>query len=208
MYIEAVGYTGFEAVGGLFLGISAALSLALLIFFVPSSEKYVMPYAIAIKSTPVLAAAPLLTVWLGPGLVAKIIMSALISFFPILQNMVDGLKSVPEGPKYYVQVLGTKPYRALGLVLAWFAMRDFASALKVAAPLAVVGAMASEFLGADVGVGHLLFIDVTKVQTREIFAAILSVMIIGWSLYASAYLFEYLTLKRLKMEREPYAVER
>lgn len=207
IYVEAILYTAVEAVGGLLLGTSSATLLALFIYFVPGAEKYVMPYAIGIKSTPVIAVAPLLAVWWGPGLAAKIVMSALISFFPVLQALNDGLQSVPEGPSYYVSVLGVKRSRALRLVFMWFVMPSFASALKVAAPLAVVGAMVSEFLGSDVGVGHLLFIDVARIQTAEIFASIISVMLIGWSLYSLASLFDRLTLKHLKMERKAYGAE-
>jgi NitT/TauT family transport system permease protein len=207
LYFEAELYTATEAVIGLGLAVFGSLLLSVIIFFWPTTESYIMPSAIAMKATPIIAIAPLLAVWFGPGLLAKVLMSALISFFPVLQNVTDALKSAPREIRFYTHVLGATRYRDLRYVRMWLALPAFASGLKVAAPLAVVGAMVSEFLGADNGVGHLMFIFVSKAQTKEIFAAILSVIVIGWTLYFAMFLFERSALDFLKLEQETEAHE-
>lgn len=202
LYLRAEAYTSLEAIVGLAIATLVSLSLSVFIFFVPLAENYVMPCAIGVKATPVIALAPLLAVWCGPGLSGKMIMSSLISFFPILQGVNDAFKGAPKEVRAYMRVLGTPRFRDLRYVRMYLALPAFASALKVAAPLAVVGAMVSEFLGADVGVGHLLFMFVSKAQTKEIFAAILSVVVIGWTLYWGMTVFERYVLLYLKIEQE------
>lgn len=204
LFIVATAYTALEAVIGLGVGVFVAVCMALLMFFLPATEKYVMPYAIALKSTPVVAVAPLFYVWFGPGHLARVLMSALISFFPVLQNMTDALKSVPEGARSYVAVLGASRYREFRLVRLQFAMPLFASALKVAAPLAVVGALVSELLGSDVGIGLLLLKSIPRADTAVMFAAVMCVVLVGWSFYGMAALLEAYLLKMLRMEREVY----
>jgi NitT/TauT family transport system permease protein len=204
MYLEAVAYTSIEALGGLILAIIAALLLVMMMYFAPATEKYVMPYAIGIKSTPVIAVAPLLAVWFGPNYLSKVIMSALISFFPILQGGSDALKSLPDEVLSYVRVLGTSRWRELTLIRLYFAAPSFASAMKVAVPLSVVGAMVAEFLGSDKGVGHILFVNVTRANATVIFAAIVCVIFIGWFYHKCISTLETVVLKRLKMERRDF----
>jgi NitT/TauT family transport system permease protein len=204
MYLEAVGYTSLEALGGLILAMIVAVLLVLMIYFFPLAEQYVMPYAIGIKSTPVIAVAPLLAVWCGPNYLSKIIMSALITFFPLLQGGVDGLKSIPEEVLAYVRTLGTTRRRELTFIRLHFAAPSFASALKVAVPLSVVGAMVAEFLGSDRGVGHILFANVTRGNPKVVFAAVVCVIFIGWFYHKCVSALEILILRRLKMERRDF----
>jgi NitT/TauT family transport system permease protein len=204
LYIEAIAYTALEALGGLAIATFLALLLVMIMYFVPPTEKYIMPYAIGIKSTPIIAVAPLLIVWFGPGYSSKIIMAALISFFPILQGVSDALKSVPSEVLHYMKVLGTTRRRELILVRSFFAMPPLASSMKIAAPLSVVGAIVSEFLGADKGLGHILFKSITGARTTVIFSAVVCVVLIGWFFHTCTATSEKWLLRHLRMEREDY----
>jgi ABC-type nitrate/sulfonate/bicarbonate transport system permease component len=206
LYAGALLYTFSEAAAGLLIGVIFSLLLSVLMFLVPLTEKIIMPYAIGMKSTPAIALSPMVAIWFGPsgwkGWLGHASMSALISFFPVLQYVSDAVRSAPEPARLYARVLGTTPMRDLFKIRIWFAVPAFASSLKVAAPLSVVGALVAEFLGADQGLGHLLFMFVAHLKTAEVFAAVLTVSAAGWLLYAGAAWLERLTLARLRMERE------
>jgi ABC-type nitrate/sulfonate/bicarbonate transport system permease component len=206
MYGEALLYTFSEAAAGLFIGVVFALVLSVVMFLAPLTEKVIMPYAIGMKSTPVIALSPLVAIWFGPsgwgGWLGRATMSALISFFPVLQYVSDAVRSAPEPARLYATVLGTTRLRDLFKIRIWFAVPAFASSLKVAAPLSVVGALVAEFLGSDHGLGHLLFTFVLQLKTAEVFAAVLTVSSAGWLLYGAAAWLERLTLAHLRMERE------
>lgn len=202
MYLGSAFLTATEALGGLALAVVIGLTMALVMFFFRGTQEYIMPYAIAIKATPVVAFAPLLALYLGPGASAKVIMSAMIAFFTILQYTWDALKSVPEGPRDYVAVLGASRWRDLRLVRMWFVAPSFGSALKVAAPLAVVGAIVAEFVQSDSGIGFLLKKSLNNTDAAGQFAATVSVAMVGFSFYALAWFVERWMLKQARMERE------
>lgn len=203
-YLVAACHTAGESAAGLLLGVVGASILVLIIFFIPRAEEYIMPLAISLKATPIVAVAPLIAVWLGPGWLSKVVMASLISFFPILQNLNDGLRELPSGTANYLKVLGTSKYRALRLVRIWYATRSFASALKIASPLAVVGAIVSEFIQATKGLGPVLVRSIPATDTSAIVAAVLCVATIGLSMYGLALIFERWMLALAHLERETH----
>jgi NitT/TauT family transport system permease protein len=196
--------TILEAFGGLVIGSIGALFLAFTIYFFPKAERFIMPYAIGIKATPIIAIAPLLTLWFGYGYGTKVIMAALISFFPMLQGMTDALKSVPNKVLSYSKVLGTSRFRELIHFRLYYSVPLVASSLKIAAPLSVVGAIVSEYVGADAGLGHLLFAQFSKSNITFVFSIVIFAVVIGLFFYSLTFLLEKWCLRLLKMEREEY----
>jgi ABC-type nitrate/sulfonate/bicarbonate transport system permease component len=170
-------------------------------YFYSPCERLIFPLAIAVKATPVIAIAPIIAIWCGPGELTKILMSTLVSFFPVLQGLHDGLREVPEGPKAYVAVIGTTPLRDLYYVRSWYALRPLASALKIAAPLAVVGALVAEFVQPTAGLGTLLVRHIPSADTEVIFAAIACVATIGLSMYGATALLADRLLSIAHLER-------
>jgi len=201
LYIENTLTTCIEAVSGLLLSIVTSFVLTLAMYFYAPCQRVVLPLSIIVKATPVVAIAPIVAIWFGPGQVTKVLMSTLVSFFPILQSTHDGLREVPDGPRSYVAVLGTTRFRDLRYVRTWFAIRPFASALKVAAPLAVVGALVAEFVQPTAGLGTLLVRHIPSADTDVIFAAIACVATIGLSMYWVAVELENRLLSMAHLER-------
>jgi len=199
MYLSATLITAEESVGGLTISIAVGLALVLAMYIVPRSEQYILPIAIILKATPIVAVAPMLVVWCGPGMSAKFIMAFLVSFFPILQNVHDGLRNTPEAPQSYAFVLGVTRMRELFFIRAKYAVPEFVSSLKVATPLAVVGAIVAEFVMPTEGLGSFLVRAVPSMDTPRLFATVTCVAIIGLSMYCFALLCEGWAIEKLHL---------
>ncbi len=200
-YLPAMLITAEESVGGLIISILVGLALVLVMYRFPKSQGYVIPIAIILKATPIVAVAPMLVVWCSPGMPAKLIMAFLVSFFPILQNVHDGVRDTPEGPRSYAHVLGATRLRELVLIRAPFAVPAFASALKVATPLSVVGAIVAEFVTPTAGLGRLLVRAIPSLDTAALFATVICVAVIGLSTYGLAVRCEGWAVKKVHLSQ-------
>jgi ABC-type nitrate/sulfonate/bicarbonate transport system permease component len=132
VFLSGLAVTAEEAILGLLGGIVFSLGLVLMMFFYRSSERVIMPYAIALKATPVIALAPLISVWLGTGISSKILVAAMISFFPVLQESYDALETtVPTEAKIYGLALGASRLRDLRYIRFGYALPTFFGSLKI-----------------------------------------------------------------------------
>lgn len=195
-----------ESLSGLLLAISVSFLAAVLFRFFPTLEKLGMPYAISIKSVPIVAIAPLLVLWFGNGLIGKIILAALICFFPILIGLTDGFKSLPLELRYLAEVWSKWRGRTFWLIEFPYAIPYLFSALKVAAPLATVGAVVAEFSGADRGLGHAVLIAAYRADTRLLFAGIICIALLGLVFFWSVAALEKRCLQEMRMSRVVGAV--
>ncbi|MDX2470921.1 MAG: ABC transporter permease [SAR324 cluster bacterium] len=166
------GITLFESVCGFLLGSIIAYLFAIIFTFSPILETALYPYAIAIKSTPLIAIAPLLTLWFGNGLPSKIIMSALVAFFPVLVNSLQGLTSADRDLENLMKSLAANKWQILIKVRIPNSLGYLFSSLKIASSLAVVGAVIGEFVGASQGIGHLIKNTSYYLDTPLMFAGI------------------------------------
>ena len=142
------GVTLLEAILGFTLGSGVAVLLAIAFTLSRKLSYAVYPFAVALKSTPLIAIAPLLVLWFGNGLESKVVMSALVAFFPVLVNMVDGLGAFEPEMNDLMRSLSATRWQILRKVKLPSALPNLFSALKVASSLAVVGAVIGEFTGA------------------------------------------------------------
>jgi NitT/TauT family transport system permease protein len=182
-YAEATLITLGEALTGLFFGLLAGTLLASLLILQPGLEGGVMTLAILLKSTPMVAIAPLLTLWLGFGVAPKVIITALLTFFPVLVNMLSGLQHPDPA--------------LLDLFRAWQASRweiflhlrlpsaapFLFAALKISAPLALIGAVVAEWTGASGGLGRIMWLAYSNLNLPFLFAAIFLLAAFGMILY-------------------------
>lgn len=146
-------------------------------------ERGAFPLAIALKTTPLVALAPLLVVWLGTGYASKVVASMLICFFPILVNSVRGLKAIEhEAWELFATYGGSKwdIFRKLRLPAS---LPYVMSALKISSSLAVVGAIVGEFVGANKGLGYVVLVSSYHLETPAMFSAILASAACGLSLF-------------------------
>ena len=182
------------------LALVASSLLAVLFRIFPVTEKYLMPYAIAMKSVPIVAVAPLFTMWFGTGLLGKVVLSSLICFFPTLVGLLDGMKSVPPDLNRLMKIWSTSRHRGVFLMELPFGAPYFLSSLKTAAPLAVVGAIVAEFLGADRGIGHAILVASYHTDIELVFAGIILASALGLLFFWLARLVESFVLVKLRVQ--------
>ncbi|MCP4316920.1 MAG: ABC transporter permease [Hyphomicrobiales bacterium] len=148
--------TLFEAVLGFITGNLAAVLIAIAFVHSKNAEKAFFPIAVFINTIPILAIAPILALIFGSGLTAKVMIAALICFFPTLVNMVRGLQSVSPQALELARILSASKSEVFWKIRLPSSLPFLFSALKIAATTCVIGAIVGEWIGADVGLGALI----------------------------------------------------
>jgi ABC-type nitrate/sulfonate/bicarbonate transport system permease component len=121
---------------------------------------------------PLAAIAPLLTIWLGFGVLPKIIITALLTFFPVLVNAIVGLQSADNEMLDLMRAYRASAWQTLVHLRVWLALPYLFAALRVAAPLALVGAVIAEWTGASGGLGRVMWMAYSNLNLPYMFAAI------------------------------------
>jgi NitT/TauT family transport system permease protein len=184
------GVTLGEVLSGLAIGALAATALGYLLARSPAVERFLSPYIIASQSIPVVAIAPLLVIWFSNGMFSKVLICALIVFFPILVNTVVGLRSVPEELHDLMRSLKASQWQTFTLLEVPSALPVFLGGLRIGATLAVIGAVVGEFVGADRGLGFLINIGRGQFDTALVFVAVFSLVGMALTLYGLVVLIE------------------
>jgi NitT/TauT family transport system permease protein len=151
-------------------------------------EEGLFPIAIAVKTTPIVAVAPLLVIWLGTGWWSKIVAVILICFFPVLVNAVKGLKAAAAEYRELFQTLGATRSQEFRKLRIPYCLPYLFSALKISSSLAIVGAIVGEFVGATQGLGYLIMVSSAHLETATLFAAIAAAALAGIAMF---YLIEW-----------------
>ncbi len=149
----------------------------------PTLEQGLFPIAITLKTTPLVAIAPLLVLWMGTGWWSKITAAALISFFPVLVNTVKGLKAADQEYFELFRTMRASGWQEFNKLRIPYCLPYLASALKISSSLAIVGAIVGEFVGATQGLGYLIMISSAHLDTDVLFSAIFAAAAIGISLF-------------------------
>ena len=182
----------------IFLGFGIALvvgiALALLIFVSRTVERAVYPLVIASQTVPVFAIAPLLVVWLGYGILSKVAMAALIVFFPIVVNTVDGLRAADPDAVNLLWILGATPAQVLLKIRAPAALPFVFSGIRIAVATSVIGAVIGEWVGSTQGLGFLMIHANAQLHVDLVFAAIAVLSLMAIALFAAASAAEWLLL--------------
>ncbi len=181
--LQAGGLTLLEALAGLALGTTVGVTLAVVINFWNQMEQGVMSLAILIKSTPIIAVAPILTIWLGFGPGPKVIITALLTFFPVLINTLSGFRSTDRAILEWMHSLDATP-REIFVYGRWPAARPHLfAALRLVAPLSLIGAVVAEWTGASGGLGRMMWMAYTNLNMPSLFAAVFVLTLLSTSLY-------------------------
>jgi len=175
---------------GLLLGVSTACILGYLLGKNRLVEQLLAPYIVASQSVPVVAIAPLLVIWFGSGLTSKVLICALITFFPMLVNMIVGIRNVDRDLYDLMRSLRASRWQLFHLLELPAALPVLLSGLKLSVILAVVGAVVGEFVGADVGLGFLINLARGVLDTPMMFVAIFCLVVIAQVLYLFVALLE------------------
>lgn len=189
-----------EVLLGLLIGVSFAIFIGYILAKVRIVERILSPYIVASQSIPVVAIAPLLVIWLGPGMLSKVLISALIVFFPVLVNTIVGIRSVPDELYDLMDSLQADFWQRLTLLEIPAALPVFLGGLRIGATLSVIGAVVGEFVGADQGLGFLVNVGRGMYDTSLVFVAVFALIIMALGLYGSVVLVEKNVLSWQKKE--------
>ena len=185
--------TLLEILLGLLLGTATATILGYLLAKSPFFERLLAPYLVASQAVPVVAIAPLLVIWFGPGIFSKILICALIVFFPVLVNTVMGVRAVPSALRDLMRSLRATRLQTLRYLEVPAALPVFLGGLRIGAALSVIGAVVGEFVGADRGLGFLINVGRGQYDTALVFVAVFTLVALALSLYSIvAWLENYL----------------
>jgi len=179
-----------EVVLGFALALVAGLALAIAIHLSETARRALYPLLVASQTVPIVVIAPVLVVWFGFGIVPKLLIIALICFFPITVNAFDGLRSVDPELLKMMRTLGAGRLQILRRAELPWAMPFAFSGAKIAIAVAVIGAVFAEWAGSDSGLGHLILVSSGELSTSLTFAAIVVLSAIAISLFALLSLIE------------------
>jgi NitT/TauT family transport system permease protein/putative hydroxymethylpyrimidine transport system permease protein len=174
-----------EVLLGFALSVVTGVAFAVVLHLSDTLRRAFYPLLVASQTVPIIAIAPILVVWFGFGIWPKLLIVALICFFPITVNTLDGLGSVdPELPKL-MRTLDAGRRQVLIRVEAPTALPYFFSGARIAAAIAVIGAVFGEWAGSDSGLGHLMLETSAQLQTARMFAAVAVLSAFAILLFAS-----------------------
>jgi NitT/TauT family transport system permease protein len=184
-----IGYTAGEALCGFVIASTLAFAGAVLFVRFRIIEQGLFPLAITLKTTPIVAIAPLLVLWLGTGWWSKVAAATLISFFPVLVNTVKGLKAPEADFQDLFRTMRADQSQIFRKLRVPYCLPYLFSALKISSSLAIVGAIVGEFVGAEHGLGYLIVISSAHLETATVFQAIGAAALIGIAMF---YALEFL----------------
>jgi NitT/TauT family transport system permease protein len=175
-------YTLAAAGAGLLIGTTVGIVGAVIMANWRILERSLFPLAVILKLVPFIAIAPLLRIWLGYELQPKILLAALITFFPVLVNCITGLKSVDPLALEFFRSVGASRWQIL-VRLRWMTTLPYLfAALKVNVNLALIGAIVGEFFGATHGIGKIIDQTSQTLDIRSMFAAVMFLAATGVTL--------------------------
>jgi len=177
-------YTLMSVLTGFAASVVIGVPIAFGIVLSRSLERIAMPFLVMSQTIPKVAIAPILVVWLGFGILPKIAIVFLISFFPIVVSSVVGLKSVETDMIDLVRSMGARTAKIMLRVRAPSALPQMFAGFKIAVCLAVVGAIVGEFVGSDRGLGFLLLTSTGTLDGPLVWSALLVLIAMGVTLFA------------------------
>jgi NitT/TauT family transport system permease protein len=168
---------------GFLLGAGVAVALASLMSQARFLERSIFPLAILIKVTPIVAIAPLLTIWFGFGLMPKVFIAALIVFFPIMVNALIGFRSVNPTSLALLESLSASRFEVFRRLRLPSSLPYLFAAFRFSVPLSVIGAVVAEWFSGDRGLGSVIYIANNNLDMRTAFAGVFTLAILGVALF-------------------------
>lgn len=175
--------TAQEILLGLTLGLLMGLLFALQMLLFEPLKRWLLPMLIASQAIPVFAIAPILMLWLGYGMASKVVMAAIIIFFPVTTCCYDGLRNTPAGYLDLAITMGASKWQQLRHIQFPAALPALASGIRVAVVIAPIGAVVGEWVGSSEGLGYLMLQANARMIIDEMFAALLLLAMLSIGLY-------------------------
>lgn len=179
-----------EVLLGFVIAAAAGIGLAVLLHLSPVARRAVYPLLIGSQTVPIIVLAPILVILLGYGLAPKLVIVALICFFPIVVNGIDGLRSVDPELIRMMRTLDASRWAILRRVEFPAALPSVFSGLRIAATFAAIGAVFGEWSGSNQGLGYVMLAATPNLLTARIFAAIVLLTAVALLLFGVVSLLE------------------
>lgn len=194
LYAENTWTTLYEVIIGFALSAALGIAVAIVIVYSPLLQDMLYPIVLLLQIVPKVAVAPLLVVFLGFGVVPKIITAVLIAFFPVVINTAVGLRVADREMLDLVRVLNGSRFQEFTRVRIPNALPFIFSGLKLAITFSVIGAIIGEFVGANKGLGYLVILANSQLKTEMSYAAIAILSVLGLVTYGAISLVERITV--------------
>jgi NitT/TauT family transport system permease protein len=186
--------TTVNMIAGFLLGVAVGIPLAMILAYSSFFERSLYPIIVFLQIVPKIAIAPLFIIWFGFGILPKILLVFLLTFFPIVVNAVVGFKSIDPGVMELARSTGAGTLRTFVKVRFPGALPSIFVGLKVAAALASTAAVVAEFVASDNGLGYLIVTYNGQLMTPMVFAAIIVLGVIGLVFYYLIELLEHVVV--------------
>ena len=195
MWWHNTSYTLLELTLGLLFGSVVASVLGYVLSKTPLLEKLLSPFLVGSQSVPVVAIAPLIIIWFGPGLFSKVLICALTVFFPVLVNVLVGMRQVSQDLRELMDSFKASKWQILRYLEVPASLPVLLGGLRVGATLSVIGAIVGELVGSDRGLGYLINLGRGQYDTALVFVAVFSLIFLAASLYSIVLFIERRALK-------------
>ncbi len=183
LYLDHFGVTLYESLLGFLIAAAAGIACGTVIAQFRVVERTLYPYLVALQTLPKIAIAPLLIVWLGFGITSKVVIAALVAFFPILVNVIVGLKTVDAPKLDLMRSLDASRWQTFRYVTFPNALPFVFAGLDIAIVFSVLGAIVGEFVGSQRGLGNLILQFHTSLDMAGMFAVLLLLAALGVGLH-------------------------
>ncbi|CAN5330676.1 ABC transporter permease [soil metagenome] len=193
LQVTLIGF-GFSLVVAWIIAVAVDFSITL--------RRGIMPILVASQTIPIIAIAPLMIIWFGFGLWPKVLVVALVTFFPIVVGLIEGFNKTDREASNLLRSMGAGRWREFRYVRLPSAMPSFFTALRISITYAVVGAIFAEYVGAQSGLGIYMSMQKNAFRTDLVLAAVLVTAILSITLYLLTFLIERLVIPWSFKERK------
>lgn len=169
-------------------------TLAVAVDFSPWLRRALTPLLVASQTLPIIAIAPLLIIWFGFGLLPKVVVIALVTFFPIAVGLIEGFAATERSASSLLRSMGASRWQQFRYVRLPGAMPRFFTALRIGITYAVTGAIFAEYVGATAGLGIFMNLQKNSFRTDLVLAAVVVTALLSVALFALTYLVERLVI--------------
>ncbi len=181
-----------ETVVGFAVSLVLAIAVAVAMDLVPALRRAIYPLLVGSQAVPILVVAPILVLWFGFGLLPKVVVIVLLTFFPIVVGLLDGFAGVPPEASDLLETYGASRRQAL-VALRWpAALPSFFTGLRIAVTYAVVGSVYAEYIGSFDGLGIWILTSSKAFRVDLVFGAVLIVVLISVAAFAAVVALERL----------------
>lgn len=193
---DATWTTTQEIIAGFLLSAVVGAALAVFVGSLPVADRALYPLIVGFQNIPKVALAPIFVLWFGYGLVPKMLLIAVIAFFPVTLNMRAGMQSVDPDLLNLARSVGASRWQILTRLQLPSSLPYFFAGLRIAITFCVIGAVVAEFAGATEGLGYLIQFASTQLDTPLVFAGLVLISALGLLLYYAVSLLEWVVGRR------------